>query len=243
MRIYGWEKFLESKNNFNLDKMYKEYNKKYFKSELPEDLSVTWNNLKDKAGVTLYQISTNKETKEKNVNKEDIRIEISNIYNKSETQISSVMLHEMIHVWLLVNGVYETTGGDTSHGKEFEKKRKELQKKSGITISVTEDIDKSNIDNKSVDDLSYDVIHYKKGNKDMIAVFKEDFIKDNKKEFKEMYTELKKDKGVSGKVTFFNSEDGIFLRYPVKDNFSQKFYECEVDVKRLIKGGKVYFTI
>lgn len=240
-KIKKWNEFIiESKNDFDLDKMYKDYNKKYFSNKLP-DIKVVWDSLKGKAGVTLSKIAKNKKNKKEKI--VDIMIKISNIYNKSETQVKSVLLHEMIHVYLLNKGIIETKGGDKSHGTEFEKKRKEIEKKAGIPITVTEDINRSNIDNNTINDLSYDVIHYKKDGKNMIAVFKEGFLSKNKKEILERFKKMKKDKNVRGKLTFFNSEDGTFLKYPVKDEFSSRFYELDFPINKILSNSKVLYNL
>ena len=48
--------------------------------------------------------------------------------------VEDVLMHEMIHVALIVDGVIETTGGDKIHGKEFQDMLTKLEKPWGRMI-------------------------------------------------------------------------------------------------------------
>ena len=60
-------------------------------------------------------------------------IEISNNYDYTESQFRDVMIHEMIHYYLLYVGLDK----NCTHGKEFKKMSKEFNNKYGFNITKT----------------------------------------------------------------------------------------------------------
>lgn len=63
---------------------------------------------------------------------------ISDYYQFSEKQVISLMVHEMIHYYLAINGI-DTRG---THGKDFMKMARKLNKKFGLHITEFIDISK-----------------------------------------------------------------------------------------------------
>lgn len=121
----------------NLDQLYKELNRKYFDNELPE-VKTKWSNSTRTSGKVrmLYWRQQNRiEIK---------HLEISKHTEMTQDRLYGLMIHEMIHVYVAaVLGVAETTGGDKSHGLEFEFKRRELQRVTPFEIPLTEDATES----------------------------------------------------------------------------------------------------
>lgn len=68
-------------------------------------------------------------------------IEISDSYNYTEEQLRDVLVHEMIHYYLLYIGLDKKC----THGKQFKKMCKEFNEKYGMHLSKRIDISNYNI--------------------------------------------------------------------------------------------------
>jgi len=64
-------------------------------------------------------------------------IEVSDCYDYTESQFRDIMIHEMIHYYLLYVGL----DTECSHGKEFRKMANEFNTKYGFNITKTIDLD------------------------------------------------------------------------------------------------------
>jgi hypothetical protein len=125
----------EGAADLNLPKMYSTFNKLYFDNELPTNLKVTWFKSKSVGGVA--SATYDKRTKSFiSIN----GIKLSSVLKRSKKHVVALLLHEMIHIWVYVQGIPYTGGRDKSHGWEFQDKKKEIERKSGIQIPDTEDI-------------------------------------------------------------------------------------------------------
>jgi hypothetical protein len=69
-------------------------------------------------------------------NTSDETIEISGNYDFTESQVRDVLVHEMIHYYLLYMGIDKKC----KHGKEFKKMCKEFNSKYNMNLSVTIDL-------------------------------------------------------------------------------------------------------
>lgn len=115
-------------NNIALAKrLYPEYNAKYFDSECPPGLFIGEKAL-GKDILAMAPFTSNVVD----------GIFFNSRYELPDDRIKSLLLHEMIHVWLISSEIYTTSGGGY-HGKEFQDKRKEVESESGISIPETEE--------------------------------------------------------------------------------------------------------
>jgi hypothetical protein len=115
--------------DLDLQKMYMTFNKIYFDDELPKDIPISWYRSKKLAGEVAVAVR----------GREVVgvgHLKISNVLEREKKSVVAIMLHEMIHVY-----VAAVLKSRESHGPEFEKKRKEISRKSGIDIPKTDAMD------------------------------------------------------------------------------------------------------
>jgi predicted SprT family Zn-dependent metalloprotease len=138
-KLLGFSQFLLSEQlaKINLEQLYNKYNRELFNSKLPTNFPIKWNTSKRSAGKVRFRISGSKRFPEF---KEIISFEVSKVLENTEEEVIAIVLHEMIHVYLLDKGIVYTSGGDRSHGKEFEEKRRELSNRVGIEIPRSEEV-------------------------------------------------------------------------------------------------------
>lgn len=122
-------------SGYDLKARFDHWNKLAFGGSLPE-VPLKWCKSRRYSGMCKYYI--------RNGVIERPSIEISNLYDRDEAGFDAIMLHEMIHLFFTVEFPTEREhsrrldrGG---HGTLFEKKAEELSKKTGIKISVTDDL-------------------------------------------------------------------------------------------------------
>lgn len=133
LKFASWlkENFFE---DYNLEQKYAHYNHLLFGGSLPH-VPIMWADLKRQAGVTYYVQGSRDHT--------NIRIEMSTRFKRNEQSLDSILIHEMIHTYLIV-----TTGdGDGKHGRRFAALASMCSHKSGITIHQTDDISQYELTN------------------------------------------------------------------------------------------------
>jgi len=120
----------ENVQNVNLDQLYRKFNQKYFNGQLPV-VKTKWSNKRRSMGaVVANRVKATGVISIKH-------LEISKHLDIDEEKLSALMLHEMIHVYVLfVLQLSERSGG---HGTEFHKKRGELNRKTPFVIPASED--------------------------------------------------------------------------------------------------------
>ena len=121
---------LEAQNVRTLKKWYAEYNKKYFDNKLP-DITIKLESMSfNKFGVVVTQGQDHK----------IVRLALSKtiFHNFPDIIAQDVLMHEMIHVALVSQGTFETSGSDKMHGKEFIDLAKKISVKYGREIPHTE---------------------------------------------------------------------------------------------------------
>lgn len=105
--------------------LYNEYNRELFNNELPL-VNIRIGRAKNSSGSVAFIYDTiSKELTIKNFT-------ISNFHIHTEESLRSVIIHEMIHIYLLANDIIYTSGGNKYHGREFYEKAKELEAITGI---------------------------------------------------------------------------------------------------------------
>lgn len=116
--------------NFNtMSKVFKECNKLYFNSSLPMPEFGTINKLN-----TLAKFVYNKNKKGKYPIKWQ-SIKFSDCYDYTEEDFIDIMVHEMIHYYIALNGIKD----NKDHGKNFMKIANELNEKYNLNIAQTKD--------------------------------------------------------------------------------------------------------
>ena len=104
--------------------IYDEYNYKLFGNKLPDYFKFNFRPLKRASGKVKYKASSG----------QIISFDISNSIQHTDKSLRAIILHEMIHVYFISNGDLKE-----GHGAKFNKMRKELSRKTGIDIPVTEE--------------------------------------------------------------------------------------------------------
>lgn len=124
----------------NLNSMFAKLNKKWFKGELPT-IPVKWSKDKKLHGAYYSEVSRYKGRKDLWKVK-PLYITFSTVYNQTLEEFETAFIHEMIHLWVdtstgqPIHKVIMDNDKHDSHGKFFEKKRKELSKKLGREIPI-----------------------------------------------------------------------------------------------------------
>ena len=231
-------------NNFKLKDLYNEYNTKYFDSALP-DIPVVYKRLKDVGGKALAtRITVNTHMPDWYPGKYKIEtidgIYISNYRTYKGTELETILLHEMIHIYLYTKNIVNTNGLSKSHGDEFLEKVKDIEKKSGLTIPLSDDRVEIAEHIKS---KNYDVVILKDEKKETysIMVLPSGFFKSDFKALEEKMISLLKyytDRTAYYKMT----DDRYLLNYPVKRKLKKvTFYDIPIiEAERILKDGEDY---
>jgi hypothetical protein len=200
--IYSFYQFILERQNkfinhktFDLEKWYDKLNKHFYSGKLPK-VDLRWNDMKTNLGVLKYD------------NKGNIdHLGISKNFKLTQEEVLSVLLHEMIHVWQVVN---KKTDG---HGKHFQKEMERVNKKSkwGTKVLIKQPMEHLKMTNP---DLSrdYGIIIIKKSEKDYeIAIFDP-----QKVDYKVLVEILKQRKNISVEVR--KTQNGIVKKYEKESN-------------------------
>jgi SprT-like family len=114
--------------DYNLQHKFNHYNQLLFQNQIPE-CPITWADLKGQAGLTsfsrrgrMYEPGT-------------LKIQISNRFKRSEQDLDSTLIHEMIHAFLITHG-----HPDENHGFHFQHLAKLCGEKVGIHISISDQL-------------------------------------------------------------------------------------------------------
>ena len=105
-------------------------NAKYFNRELPTPLFETINTTN-----TLAKFEYNKSKKGSKIPIRKQVIMFSDCFDFDEKDFIEIMIHEMIHYYIALNGIKD----NGAHGKEFMKMADEINKKYNLNITKTKD--------------------------------------------------------------------------------------------------------
>lgn len=134
--------------NYNLQDKFNKFNRELFNSELP-NVPIQWSKLKNVSGKVEYKIirkSPKPDARlvrigivDKNKGVElvpnSVRIKISNLHKRTEEELDGILVHEMIHLYMVSNGEYFE-----NHGSKFNAKLKELNAKTNFEIPLTDKV-------------------------------------------------------------------------------------------------------
>ena len=205
----------EAKSDSELKKLYDQFNKKYFNNDLPDDIEIKYKKMKGAGG----RAKGTRYKKERKTVPESI--EISSFYVMDDKDLHGILLHEMIHIWEMINGY---RSGRDSHSLQFRKKREEILKKVNLEIPLKYETDPSklNVEGKNVDVL---VGYYKdKKDKSFISVFKDGLLEDNKGLLKNVLETSAERRKKTGNFEYIVVKSDIkdLQYYPIRNKIAAK---------------------
>ncbi|VEN42915.1 unnamed protein product [Callosobruchus maculatus] len=114
----------------NIQKLFKDFNKKYFEGKI-KGVAVVWGKLLDEAGVTIFRERVRRRDY-------DCRIVLSAplLRLRPRADLINTLLHEMIHAFLFVTFNEKERA---EHGPEFKKHMRRLNKDAGTAITIYHD--------------------------------------------------------------------------------------------------------
>lgn len=144
-------KLSEAPVDYNLEAKYRHYNQTLFSGQLPE-IPISWATMKNVGGKVTYQIR-----REAGVPKPDprmvrfglakkhdgaqlvpgsLKMQISDLYKRSEIALDAILLHEMIHVYFAHTGEY-----GENHGPKFQDFARRISQKVGFEVPMKDSVD------------------------------------------------------------------------------------------------------
>lgn len=132
--------------DYDLKAKYNTFNKAYFDGMLP-DIPVEWAKMKRAGGVAKASIIRNgpapdprmvrlgRISKYHNaaIKPGSLKIQMSDLFKRSEEGLDGILLHEMIHIYFFVTGKFEE-----NHGVGFNSMRRKISQISGINVPRTD---------------------------------------------------------------------------------------------------------
>lgn len=167
-------KFVATKKS--IQNIYNTYNQLLFKDELPL-IPISIGKAKHSAASVSFTVIRNRFRHIDPNSIEICKLTYSNFYDRDVESVHGVIIHEMIHIWLAVNGQVETSGKDKSHGIEFTDKLAELQHRVNFKIPLTEDSSEHTISNPKTKERGVVIIKRKDG-KESIVIISDKLIQD-----------------------------------------------------------------
>lgn len=194
---YLLEKYTPS---FNLDKEYARLNRDLFHNRLPKDIPLKWISSKRKGGhvkATYYR-----DTKQVVFHE----LALSSFIKKDAEQYLPLLVHEMIHIDVMLDNPKAA-----AHGREFEYKRLELSRRLGVEIPVTEDMLAGTVADPTGEPLNILVVE-RKGVRSIVVGKKRTF-DDQLDELIEFY---QKYSSFPHTLTMYVTTNSEFQKYPLK---------------------------
>jgi hypothetical protein len=165
----------EDVSEYDLKQRYTDYNRELFSGQLP-DIKIDWATLKSAGGRVLYKIMAGARPYAKSpVSGEDViegthkgrkafmipgslKMQISNLYKRSDQALDALLLHEMIHVYFAVTGQF-----DEQHGPNFRSMASDLSSRVGFEVPMKDKVD--GLDLMSEDTKEVGVILFDRGDR------------------------------------------------------------------------------
>jgi uncharacterized protein YqgQ len=216
------------KTDSELKGLYDKFNRLYFDGRLPS-IPVIFKSLKNVGGQAIASI--NSVTKVVTVK----GIQISSFIERSDDYLQAILLHEMIHVDLYIQGVINTFGDRSGHGLEFKLKMRDVEQKSGIKIPLV-DILSGNVSSNIKTKFFQVVLAYNKGsNTYYISVLRDGLI--NVEIFRAYSSRL--EKGYD--YYLIRSDDRELLKYPVRRLFKSTLFGKldNISAERILKNSHI----
>lgn len=208
----------------DFQKEYNHWNRVLFNSELPV-IPIKLSKSKDWTGLTTYNKSTGK-----------IGMKISNLLKITKTEFSSVLVHEMIHVFFFASGNVKEI-----HGSVFKKMASDLSKKAGFKISITHDVTKSDIDDTVAKSKELDFVLFKSPGGLSISLFGKG--KFPLKDFENTFDPSKYSGGLV--FSFGTGTTNLYNKFKVNRKLNRPafFGLTDEQEKELLKNSKIHKVI
>jgi hypothetical protein len=214
--------------DYDIKKKYVYYNKLLFEGNLPM-VPLKFRRTKKAGGSVKIEYYTSGRGSRKRVDDFKIlELYLSTFKLRTEEQMDQILVHEMIHVWMAVNGLHEGYNVEL-HGNEFVQKKNELQHKLPFEIPMADYLE-SEIRNKK--NKEYGVIIGKGKLGSIVAVIKKEVLEKDIDKIKEM-TERAMNKGTE--LIIGISSNPELEEFPVKRTTrSIAFYEMSKRIQDLV---------
>ena len=227
-------KGLFANENYNIKAKYRYWNSKGFGGELPS-VSMGWTRSKTVGG----RVTGTAKVENRllyNLTGEGAKItikklELSNFLARDEEFLDSILLHEMVHVYVMgVLGRNEPRGG---HGRKFLEKRKEVALKTGVKIPLTEDLSGTEEISKEVPSKEVAVILMEMSGRKLMQVL-------NKNAFMRAKNAIMEKLGIYPWVRVLLSDERRLLMFPEQRKFGRRWVYVKSDLwNAVLQGGRV----
>lgn len=137
----------EDVSEYNLEQRYAHFNDQLFAKMLP-DIPIIWKKMKTAGGRVIYRV-TNTEPqgvedtihglykgKTYYIVPGTLKMEISDLYRRSDKALDALLLHEMIHVYFAVKGMFQE-----QHGPNFVRMARAISGTVGFEVPMKDEVD------------------------------------------------------------------------------------------------------
>ncbi len=205
---------------YNLEEKYKLFNKLYFYNLLPT-IPLSYSKSKTVGGQVKARYT--KALGGGNVLVQgSLSLTITNLYKRTEEQFDAILLHEMIHVYFIVNGNFTE-----QHGRYFNDLRKEISEKSGIDIPLTDNISDLELESDKNTKMGVILLKRKDGRYSFALISKKNAIEKIQEIERTWISRLSK-YGDVAEISIHTIESPLFtkysLKYPVQRNLTKLGY-------------------
>ena len=214
----SFEPLNEAQEKYDIKQKYDYFNKLLFSGKLPSNFKLRFSRTKKAGGAVITSYWTKGRGSRKTITDWEIKeLFLSSFFLRTEEQIDSILVHEMIHVWLTVNGMHE--GYNVKyHGPEFVAKMGELQSKVPFKISLYDTPDmRGDVDSTVKTELGV-VMTLVDDIPDSIIVFTKDTLNKNIEKLKDI---LKKNLDKGTEIIFGTSNHPEIQQFTVKRTLSK----------------------
>jgi hypothetical protein len=232
---FYYEPLNETQLKYDIKKRYDYFNSKLFEGKLPTDFKLRFSRSKKVGGSVITEYWVKGRGAYKRVT--DWRIKeliLSTFHLRTDEQLDSILVHEMIHVWLTVNGKHEGYNVKL-HGPEFVAKMGELQSKVPFKISLYDTPDmRGDVNHKAKMKALGVVMTLADGKPDSIIVFTEKTLRDNLEKLKDI---LIKNLGTGIDIMLGTSQHPSLEQFTIKRSISKmSLYKLSDDMYDNIKS-------
>jgi len=184
---FSVEPLNEAQQKYDIKSKYDYYNKTLFNGELPDNFKMRFSRTKKAGGHVRTMYWTKGRGRYQTFTRWEIEeLMLSTFFLRTEEQLDSILVHEMIHVWLTANEMHEGYNVKL-HGPEFVQKMGELQSKVPFQISLYHTQDQRGDLSTRSKSLEVGVlVTLVNGKADSIAVFTKKTLEDNLERLKEI---------------------------------------------------------
>lgn len=218
---------------FDLKSKYRYWNSKGFGGELPS-IPMKWVRSKRVGGYVEATVRY-KTPMDRRLGTGEVtlkKLAVSNFLQMSEERFDEILLHEMIHVYVM--GILGKAGRGGGHGADFLAKRREVSSKTGVNIPMTEDISGLQLA-EDVPDKDVGVLLAKRDGKTLMQVF-------NLNVLKRVYRNVADTMERRGYpwFAFIQSNERELQKYPEQRKYNRRWYKVNDSlVNDIMRGGRI----